>query len=79
MYTYTPENTDTVSWSLKEFILFAEDAKKNCDAGHSIFRKKMDTILLWLSEYCVPIDVMIQHQPHITALVWGSIRCLISV
>ena len=29
--------------------------------------------------YLLVVDILIQHQPHITALVWGGIRSLLSV
>lgn len=32
-----------------------------------------------LSPYCVTIDAFVQHDPHNTALVWGSIRVIIQV
>ncbi len=32
-----------------------------------------------LSPYCSTIDTLVQHDPHNTALVWGSIRVIIQV
>ncbi|KAK0641408.1 hypothetical protein B0T16DRAFT_393690 [Cercophora newfieldiana] len=41
------------------------------------FRYKMQVFLQNASRYFVAIDVMVQHSPEITALVWGCIRlCL---
>jgi len=75
---YTKE-TNAMSCSLTEVLQAARDAKDKCDRGRSTFRAKMEALLLIFSEYCVTIDIMVEHQPHITALVWGAIRFLISV
>jgi hypothetical protein len=39
----------------------------------------MESALLIFNQYAVSIDVLVQHQPHVTALIWGSIRTLIQV
>jgi len=39
----------------------------------------MDAFLTVMSRYAVVIDVMAQHSPYITALVWGALRLLIMV
>jgi hypothetical protein len=40
---------------------------------------KMDKILGYVNKYCTIIDVAIQHQPQITALVWAGVRTCIQV
>lgn len=42
-------------------------------------RKKVEGALTVISEYSMVVDVLIQHHPDITALVWGSFRFLLMV
>ncbi|KAK4445325.1 hypothetical protein QBC34DRAFT_472554 [Podospora aff. communis PSN243] len=47
-------------------------------AGRSAsFKHKMQKLIATLSEYCIVIDVMVNHSPEVTALVWGGIRMCI--
>ena len=40
---------------------------------------KLQKLLLAVNKYALVADVLIQHQPHVTAIVWGCIRFLIQV
>jgi hypothetical protein len=40
---------------------------------------KLDKVLQYVERYCKIIDVAIQHQPDITALVWAGMRTCIQV
>lgn len=46
---------------------------------HPRFRDKMKSLVSTISRYYAPVDVMVQHSPTITALVWGFIRLLMLV
>ncbi|CAN9416607.1 unnamed protein product [Alternaria alternata] len=59
-----------------------EEATKCIQDGlgdRSEFRKTMESSLLTFNQYATSIDVLVQHQPHVTALIWGAIRTLIQV
>jgi len=51
--------------------------------GSTETRPVVPTLIYDLQEFAnigfLVVDVLIQHQPHITALVWGGIRSLLSV
>ena len=47
--------------------------------GHQQGAQKMNNILLHVNKYCTIVDVAIQHQPDITALVWAGARTVIQV
>ena len=65
--------------SIDDLLKETEAAKEKCLADRGPFRKKLESILKTFDQYAPVIDVMISHQPHITALVWGSIRGLLGV
>lgn len=66
-------------FSIGDLIDTANDVKRRSQADKSRCRQKFDNILNWFRQYGQVVDVMIQHQPEITALVWGSIRLLLTV
>jgi len=55
-----------------------EDVKEKLE-GHRQGAQKMNNILLYVNKYCAIVDVAIQHQPDITALVWAGARTIIQV
>jgi len=55
-----------------------EDVKEKLK-GHRQGAQKMNNILLHINKYCTIVDVAIQHQPDITALVWAGARTIIQV
>jgi hypothetical protein len=55
-----------------------EDVKEKLE-GHRQGAQKMNNILLHVNRYCTIVDVAIQHQPEITALVWAGARTVIQV
>ncbi|CZT01742.1 uncharacterized protein RAG0_09217 [Rhynchosporium agropyri] len=64
---------------LDELIDYTRSAKEKVDAGRSKFMKHIDNLLQWFNKYAIIADIMIQHQPSITALVWGAVRGLLVV
>jgi hypothetical protein len=69
-------------YSCSSYAGVLEAATKSIQDGHehkSDFCKTMKSSLLIFDRYASSIDVLVQHQPHVTALVWGSIRTLIQV
>ncbi|KXG48154.1 Tetratricopeptide-like helical [Penicillium griseofulvum] len=65
--------------SVDQLIDFACETKKCAEEKKWKFSSRVDEILLWFNRNATVVDVMIQHQPHITALVWGGIRSLLAV
>lgn len=51
----------------------------DCPRDQTGFKQALESTLVTLNQYAANIDVLVQHQPHITALVWGSIRILFQV
>jgi hypothetical protein len=50
-----------------------------CPKDRSEIRKSLESCLLIFNQYSQSIDILIQHQPYITALIWGSVRTLMQV
>ena len=77
----TPTNNKhpVISSTLDELLKETEAAKDKCLGKPGPFRKKLESILTTIEQYAQVIDVLIQHHPDITALVWGSLRGLIGV
>jgi hypothetical protein len=77
----TSDFTNHTQWSqgsLREVVEAAERARDGChDRG--LVRTRLEQIIQEGIRHAPVVDVMVQHQPHITALVWGSIRLLIDV
>lgn len=65
--------------TLEELIKFTQEAKSKCDENRWPMSSTVDSMLKCFGTYALVIDVMIQEQPHVTALVWGGIRALLSV
>jgi hypothetical protein len=60
---------------LKEVVAI----KINRDKRRSATQTKLEHALTAINQHAQVIDVLIQQQPDITALVWGAIRFLIGV
>ncbi|KAJ4296301.1 hypothetical protein N0V90_006346 [Kalmusia sp. IMI 367209] len=79
IYTYAPSpgyNTATYSDivdSAKQCIQHSVAVEK------SALRKAMEVTVSTFNQYAQVIDVLIQHQPYVTALVWGAVRGLLQV
>ncbi|PVH76933.1 hypothetical protein DL98DRAFT_280469 [Cadophora sp. DSE1049] len=60
---------------LKTVVSLDETRKKNRSAAQS----RIETALIAINSHAKAIDVLIQQQPDITAVVWGAFRFLIGV
>jgi hypothetical protein len=56
-----------------------EKVQKSRNREQSALWKRVSEGLLAINEHAKAIDVLIQQQPDITALVWGATRFLIAV
>lgn len=56
-----------------------KDAASRCDEKKSGVRRKLELVVSSLNRYAKCIDVLIQHHPETTALVWGIMRTLVTV
>ena len=72
-------NSTTSYSSYLEAINAAKTAKADRDSKRSKFRSYMETLLTTFNQYARAIDVLIEHHPEITALVWGTMRMMITV
>ena len=63
--------------SLQVYIKDAEDAKNNCVDKIGVVRRNLENTFERLQEYTSIVNVAIQHDPHVTALVWGAIRLVL--
>ncbi|CAN9202013.1 unnamed protein product [Alternaria alternata] len=72
-------NSSYVSSNYKDVLEAATKCTRDGPRDKSEFRKTMESALLIFNQYAVSIDVLVQHQPHVTALIWGSIRTLIQI
>jgi len=76
-----PEEVEKLKWDETT----AEQAKevvntvKQSMEGKPEHTGKMYKTLQYVNKYCTIIDVAIQHQPQITALVWAGVRTVIQV
>ena len=77
--TSTNNTHPIISCTLNDLLKETEAAKEKYFGEMGPFRKKIESILATIEQYAHVIDVLIQHHPDITALVWGSMRGLIGV
>ena len=80
----TPEELQRVNWKKYEGITADKAAKNIEDLKTTLGDKKehsktMNNILQCINKYCAIVDIAIQQQPDITALVWAGARTLIQV
>ncbi|KAF7507016.1 hypothetical protein GJ744_011040 [Endocarpon pusillum] len=54
-------------------------AHERCYAERIPAAASCEKVLRAINKYALVVDVLIQHQPHVTAIVWGLIRFLIQV
>ena len=77
----TPEEVKKIKWGETT----EEQAKAVIEEVRWSLKKKPDhtgkiyKTLQYINNYSQIIDVAIQHQPHITALVWAGVRTVIQV
>jgi len=80
----SPEELVTLRWDQYTGTT-AEQAKEVVEGVKNILNSnqfratKIEKVLQYADKYCKIIDVAIQHQPDITALVWAGIRMSIQV
>ncbi|KAF8540469.1 hypothetical protein BDD12DRAFT_880424 [Trichophaea hybrida] len=55
------------------------DEVKHSMDGKREHSEKMYKILQYVNKYCTIVDIAIQHQPQITALVWAGVRTIIQL
>ncbi|KAK0129464.1 hypothetical protein ONS96_000035 [Cadophora gregata f. sp. sojae] len=60
---------------LKTVVSLTETHKKN----RTVAQSRIETALIAISSHAKAIDVLIQQQPDITAVVWGAFRFLIGI
>ena len=77
--TSTNNKHSIISCTLNDLLKETETANEKYFDEPGPFRKKVESILTTIEQYAHIIDVLIQHHPDITALVWGSMRGLIGV
>ena len=65
--------------SLAEMMSQVETARTKLDKPCPKFGEHMRSLALVVAQYKESVDVMVQHNPVGTALVWGSIRTLLVV
>jgi hypothetical protein len=65
--------------SIESVIKAAEDAQKNAKEKQWSCHDKVGRILKGLEKYAKIVDTGIQHNPEITALVWGAVRLMLQV
>jgi hypothetical protein len=64
---------------LGQLIKETKDAARRCDEKKSGVRKKLELVVSSFNRYAQCVDVLIQHHPDTTALVWGIMRTLVTV
>jgi hypothetical protein len=64
---------------VKKLFETAQNAKLQHDEGRKGYSGYPRKILKEIHKYAQVVDVFIQQQPEITAVIWGSIRFLIQV
>jgi hypothetical protein len=67
--------TGTTAEQAKEVV----EGVKNILNSNQFHATKIEKVLQYAEKYCKIVDVAIQHQPDITALVWAGIRMSIQV
>ncbi|CZR69763.1 uncharacterized protein PAC_19663 [Phialocephala subalpina] len=65
--------------TLAELFEAVDAAKEKSRASESRWRAKIDEALDRFQLYAPAVDVLIQQQPNITSIVWGSFRLLLHV
>ena len=77
----TPEEVDKIKWgetTEQQAKAVVEEVQKSLE-GKPEHTGKMYKTLQYINQYSKIIDVAIQHQPCITALVWAGVRTVIQV
>ena len=72
---------EKIKWgetSLEQAKAVVEEVHKSLK-GMPEYMGTMYKTLQYINKYATIIDVAIQHQPHITALVWAGLRAVIQV
>jgi hypothetical protein len=67
------------SCSLFELVIATQEAHRQCYSKNIPGAANFKRVLQAVNKYALVADVLIQHQPHTTAIVWGCIRFLIQV
>lgn len=67
----------STDYSLQAYIKDAENAKNNCVDKIGVVQRSLENTFDRLQAYATIVDVAIQHDPHVTALVWGAIRLIL--
>jgi hypothetical protein len=65
--------------TFSELIKAVHAAKEKSRASESVWRGKIGDAMDQFEHYAPAVDVLIQQQPHITSIVWGSLRLLLHV
>ena len=77
----TPEEVEKINWddtTPEQAKAVVEEVQKSLE-GKPEHTGKMYKTLQYINKYATIIDVAIQHQPCITALVWAGMRTVIQV
>jgi ABC-type transporter Mla subunit MlaD len=65
--------------TLEDLLLDVTKLQKKRNKDRSDAQRRIDTVITAINQHAQVIDVLIQQQPDITAVVWGAIRFLIGV
>jgi hypothetical protein len=65
--------------NLEDLLEDAAKVQESWKKHRSDAHEQIDTVITAINQHAQVIDVLIQQQPDITAIVWGAIRFLIGV
>jgi len=75
----SPSNKHVAACTLEELLEEVRNIEAQCTGQQSTRRRRVEGLLVTINEHARVIDVLIQQQPDITAVVWGAVRFLIGV
>jgi len=65
--------------ALEDLLLDVTKLQEQRNKDRSDAQRRIDTVITSINQHAQVIDVLIQQQPEITAVLWGAIRFLIGV
>ncbi|KAH6684704.1 hypothetical protein B0J14DRAFT_573414 [Halenospora varia] len=77
--TSPSNNSQHAPCKLEDLLATAGELQKERDGKRSRTRLRVERVIKTINEHSKVIDVLIQQQPDITAVVWGAFRFLIGV
>ncbi|MCJ1419054.1 hypothetical protein MMC32_005405 [Xylographa parallela] len=65
--------------NIRDLLDSAQEAERKCSASRGSIRSFLEAVVKAANRYAAVVDVLVQQQPDIVALVWGAVRLLVNI